>query len=64
MTANIDGVSVPATDSNINATTDLAKVQKYYKLNSISWLEATKDEKTKRSELDTLVISSIALRGL
>ncbi|KAK2595332.1 hypothetical protein QQS21_006932 [Conoideocrella luteorostrata] len=61
---NVQGSPVDATDANIATMTDLAKVRKYYKLNGLGWLDAIKDEKTKHSELDTLIVSSIALRGL
>lgn len=61
---NIKGSAVDATDSNITAKSDMTKVRKYYKLNGLNWLEAIKDEQQKHSELDTLVVSAIALRGL
>ncbi|OAA40673.1 Protein cgi121 [Metarhizium rileyi] len=64
LTDHVRGKPVEASDANIAAITDVAKVRKYYKLNGLGWLEAIKDEQQKLSESDTLVVSAIALRGL
>ncbi|KAG8411425.1 hypothetical protein J3458_015486 [Metarhizium acridum] len=61
---HVKGTPIEVTDANIAATTDISKVRKYYKLNGLDWLEAIEDEQKKRAELDTLVVSAIALRGL
>lgn len=61
---HVKGTPIDVTDANIAATTDISKVRKYYKLNGLDWLEAIKDEQNKRAELDTLVVSAMALRGL
>uniref|UniRef100_A0A1Y1K7T8 EKC/KEOPS complex subunit CGI121 n=1 Tax=Photinus pyralis TaxID=7054 RepID=A0A1Y1K7T8_PHOPY len=61
---HVKGTPIAVTDANIAATTDISKVRKYYKLNGIDWLEAIKDEQKKRAELETLVVSAMALRGL
>ncbi|KAG5982554.1 hypothetical protein E4U55_001741 [Claviceps digitariae] len=64
LTAHIRGDAIDATDANIALATDLAKIRKYYKLNGLGWLDVIKDENRKCSALDTLIVSSIALRGL
>ena len=61
---HVQGNPVVATDTNIAQVTDITKVRKYYKLNGLNWLEAIKDPQQQRSELDSLVVSSIALRGI
>ncbi|KAG5998391.1 hypothetical protein E4U43_002428 [Claviceps pusilla] len=64
LTTHVRGDATDATDANIALVTDLAKIRKYYKLNGLGWLDVIKDEKRKCSALDTLVVGSIALRGL
>jgi EKC/KEOPS complex subunit CGI121/TPRKB len=64
LTTHVKGDAVEATVANIAAVTDTSKIRKYYKLNGLGWLDAIKDDKTKCSALDTLIVSSIALRGL
>ncbi|KAG6008420.1 hypothetical protein E4U21_004442 [Claviceps maximensis] len=64
LTAHIRGDATDAIDANIALATDLPKIRKYYKLNGLGWLDVVKDEKRKYSALNTLVVSSIALRGL
>ncbi|KAM3483639.1 hypothetical protein MY8738_002949 [Beauveria namnaoensis] len=61
---NVKGRSMPVTDENIAACTDMAKIRKYYKLNGISWLEALKNTQAKRQQIESLVIGSMALRGV
>lgn len=61
---NVEGEAVPVTDENIAAATDVSKVRKYYKLNGLNWLEGIKDEKEKRKEMEVLVLSAMALRGI
>lgn len=62
--ANVEGTPVPLTDEEIGAATDWAKVRKYYKLNGLAWLDAIKDDKEKRRQLDGLVLGAMALRGV
>ncbi|GAB0137383.1 hypothetical protein EsDP_00005651 [Epichloe bromicola] len=64
LTTHVKGDAVEATVANIAAVTDTSKIRKYYKLNGLGWLDAIKDDKTKCSALDTLIVSSIALRGI
>lgn len=64
LTANVQGTAAAVTDENIAAATDLPKVRKYYKLNGLPWLDAIKDETQKRAEMDTLIVSALALRGI
>lgn len=52
------------TDDNIGAATDIAKVRKYYKLNGLGWVEAIKDERERRAELEMLILGAMALRGI
>ncbi|GJN75813.1 hypothetical protein PLICBS_009919 [Purpureocillium lilacinum] len=61
---NVQGHAVDVTDENIDAATDLAKVRKYYKLNGLDWLDAIKDDKERRAEMETLVLGGMALRGV
>ncbi|KND91045.1 EKC/KEOPS complex subunit [Tolypocladium ophioglossoides CBS 100239] len=61
---HVQGDVVDVTDDNIAAATDIAKVRKYYKLNGLSWVEAIKDEKERRTELEMLILSGMALRGV
>lgn len=60
---NVEGTEADFSDANIASTTDWAKVKKYYKLNGINWLESIKDETEKRKHMDSLVLSTMALRG-
>lgn len=62
--ANVQGEATAATDENIHAATDLVKIRKYYKLNGLKWLEAIKDDKEMRLEMEVLAIGSMAIRGL
>ena len=61
---NVEGEAVLVTDENITSVTDLSKVRKYYKLNNLNWLDNIKDEQQKRKEMEMLVISAMALRGV
>mgnify|MGYP000848854440 CR=1 FL=1 len=60
---NVKGESLPATDENIAAATNLPTVRKYYKLNGLSWLDGIKDQAEQRKEMESLVVGAIALRG-
>jgi EKC/KEOPS complex subunit CGI121/TPRKB len=62
--ANVKGEAVPVTDDSIAAANDLSRIRKYYKLNGLSWLDCIKDEKLKRKEMETLIVGSMALRGV
>lgn len=64
LTRNVEGEAVAVTDQNISVATDLPKVRKYYKLNGLDWLDAIKDEQTKRSEMEMLILNAMALRGV
>ncbi|KAG5918059.1 hypothetical protein E4U42_007008 [Claviceps africana] len=64
LAAHIKGDAVDATDANIALASHVPKIRKYYKLNGLGWLDAIKDETRKRAALDTVIVSSIALRGL
>ncbi|PNY24255.1 EKC/KEOPS complex subunit [Tolypocladium capitatum] len=61
---NVQGDAVDATDDNIGAVTDVAKVRKYYKLNGLNWVEAIQDEKERRTEMEMLILGAMALRGV
>ncbi|RYP23831.1 hypothetical protein DL765_000908 [Monosporascus sp. GIB2] len=61
---HVEGTGVPFSDEVLSGTTDWAKVRKYYKLNSIGWLDGIKDESLKRREMEMLVLGSMALRGV
>lgn len=60
----IEGEQLAATDENIAAITDLAKVSKYYKLNGLSWLDKIENPAAKHKELEMLVLSTMALKGI
>jgi EKC/KEOPS complex subunit CGI121/TPRKB len=60
----VEGTAVPITDKNLASSADLPKLRKYYKLNGLAGLDAVKDEADKRKEMETLIIGSMALRGL
>ncbi|KAM4067222.1 kinase binding protein [Hirsutella rhossiliensis] len=62
--AIIEGEAVGVADENISAATDLPKVRKYYKLNGLDWLDAIKDERKRRSEVEMLILDAMALRGV
>ncbi|PHH93062.1 hypothetical protein CDD83_1764 [Cordyceps sp. RAO-2017] len=64
LSANVQGHAVSATDENIGSATDPAKVRKYYKLNGLSFLDSIKTDDEKRAEMELLILSSMALRGL
>ncbi|EGX94570.1 Kinase binding protein CGI-121 [Cordyceps militaris CM01] len=61
---NIEGDYVPVTDENITACTDMTKVRKYYKINGINWLDALENTQTKQQQIESLVLGSMALRGV
>ncbi|KAF4450941.1 Protein CGI121 [Fusarium austroafricanum] len=61
---NVEGEALPITDDQISTTTDVPKVRKYYKLNGLKWFDDIKDEEIKKKEMESLVISAIALRGV
>lgn len=61
---NVKGTPVDFNDEAIASTTDWPKVKKYYKLNGLQWLEATKDEKEKKKQLEGLILGAMALRGV
>lgn len=61
---NVQGESVPFSDDELAKLTDWPKLRKYHKLNGVSYVEGIKDEEVKRKELELLVVSAMALRGL
>ncbi|KAK3495739.1 kinase binding protein CGI-121-domain-containing protein [Neurospora crassa] len=66
LTTHIQGTPVPLTNEEFTKSTDWAKVRKYYKLNGVPDVERIDkaDEEGRRKEMEGLVISGIALRGL
>ncbi|KAI0169987.1 hypothetical protein GGR52DRAFT_581181 [Hypoxylon sp. FL1284] len=66
LVTNVKGTPVPFTDEALQAghLTDWAKIRKYYKLNSVGWLDGVQDEAVKRKEMEVLVLGGMALRGL
>lgn len=61
---NVEGDIVPPTDESISSIADVKTVRKNYKLNGLAWLDTVKDEVIKREEIEKLVLSGMALRGL
>ncbi|KAK5987029.1 EKC/KEOPS complex subunit [Cladobotryum mycophilum] len=61
---HVEGKAVPASDENIAKTTDFQAVRKNYKLNGLPWLDVIRDDAARRAEIEKLVISGMALRGL
>lgn len=62
---NVQGTPVPFTDEALQSgLTDQAKVRKYYKLNSVGWLDGVADEALRRREAEMLVLGGMALRSL
>ncbi|KAM0486346.1 hypothetical protein ACHAPX_001052 [Trichoderma viride] len=61
---NVEGDIVPPTDESISSIADVKTVRKNYKLNGLAWLDAVKDEVVQREEIEKLVLSGMALRGL
>lgn len=61
---SVRGEGVPVTDEELAKLTDWPKLRKYHKLNGIAYIEGIKDEETRRKELELLVVSAMALRGL
>ncbi|CAH0057732.1 unnamed protein product [Clonostachys solani] len=64
LSEHVEGDQLPVTDENIAPATDNSKVAKYYKLNGLSWLDAIKDQSQKRKEVETLVVGTLAVRGI
>lgn len=64
LSQHVEGDQLPVTDENIAPVTDNSKVAKYYKLNGLSWLDAIKDQPQKRKEVETLVVGTLAVRGI
>ncbi|KAK5630444.1 hypothetical protein RRF57_006159 [Xylaria bambusicola] len=62
--AHVKGQPAPFTDETLSALTDWGRVRKYYKLNGVGWLDGIKDAGAKNKEMDTLVMSGMALRGV
>jgi EKC/KEOPS complex subunit CGI121/TPRKB len=64
LSEHVEGDQLPVTDENIAPATDNSKVAKYYKLNGLNWLDAIKDQSQKRKEVETLVVGTLAVRGI
>ncbi|RDA91355.1 hypothetical protein CP533_0038 [Ophiocordyceps camponoti-saundersi (nom. inval.)] len=63
LSANVDGDAVSPTNDNLQSVTHMAKVRKNYKIKSLSRLPDG-DDHAHHSELEALVLGSMALRGL
>jgi EKC/KEOPS complex subunit CGI121/TPRKB len=61
---HVQGESVPFSDEGLAKLTDWPKLRKYHKLNGVGYVEDIKNEEAKRKELELLVVSAMALRGL
>ncbi|KAJ8115848.1 hypothetical protein ONZ43_g4574 [Nemania bipapillata] len=61
---HVKGRPVPFTDLTLGELTDWGRVRKYYKLNGVSWLDKIKDPATKDKEMNMLIMSGMALRGV
>jgi EKC/KEOPS complex subunit CGI121/TPRKB len=64
LSENVKGTPVPLTDEEIGTSTDLAKVQKYYKLTGAPTLQGHKDQQEAAQEMGVLALGGMALRGL
>ncbi|KAK8113534.1 hypothetical protein PG984_014060 [Apiospora sp. TS-2023a] len=60
---HVQGEGVSCTDEELANVTDWPKLRKYHKLNGLPWIEAIKDEKAKKNELEMLIVSAMAMRG-
>ncbi|KAH7313691.1 kinase binding protein CGI-121-domain-containing protein [Stachybotrys elegans] len=60
----VEGRAVPVSDDNIAKAADLTKIRKYYKLNGLNWLDSQKDDEKKRKEMEMIILSGMALRGV
>ncbi|PHH82837.1 hypothetical protein CDD82_4570 [Ophiocordyceps australis] len=61
---HVQGHPIEPTDMHFAALCDLPKVRKYYKLNGLGWLDAIKSQEQARAEMDKMVLSAMALRGV
>ncbi|KAI1347497.1 kinase binding protein CGI-121-domain-containing protein [Xylaria sp. FL0043] len=61
---HVQGKPLPFTDETLSELTDWGRVRKYYKLNGMGWLDGIKDSAAKNREMDMLVMSGMALRGV
>ena len=61
---NVQGDAEQLTDDALASIVDLSKLRKYHKLNGIQWLETIKDKNIKQKEIETLILSGMALRGI
>ena len=64
LSGSVEGTPVPFSDEEIARSTDWSKVSKYYKLNGAPSLKTIKDEEERLREMEMLVLSSMALRGV
>ncbi|KAI0474153.1 kinase binding protein CGI-121-domain-containing protein [Xylariaceae sp. FL0804] len=66
--SHVRGRPCPFSDAALARCTDWPRVRRYYKLNGIGWLDgmaAGKDDDAARTrEMETLILGSMALRGL
>ncbi|RCI11036.1 hypothetical protein L249_5187 [Ophiocordyceps polyrhachis-furcata BCC 54312] len=63
LTTNVDGDAVSPTNDNLETVTHMARVRKNYKIKNLSWLPEGQ-ELARRSELEALILGTMALRGL
>ncbi|KAK8034051.1 hypothetical protein PG993_009046 [Apiospora rasikravindrae] len=61
--AHVQGESVACSDEELAKVTDWPKLRKYHKLNGLPWIDAIKDEAARKSELEMLIVSAMAMRG-
>ncbi|EFX01422.1 cgi121 protein [Grosmannia clavigera kw1407] len=64
LSSNVEGTAVPPSEAAIESGTDVHKVKKYFKLNSVPSLAGRTDSAEKRRELEVLTLGAMALRGL
>ncbi|KAK4444143.1 kinase binding protein CGI-121-domain-containing protein [Podospora aff. communis PSN243] len=64
LSESIKGRPVPLSDEEISTATDWQKVRKYYSLNNVPVLAKTEGEEAKKKVMETLAVSSMALRTL
>ncbi|ORY55923.1 uncharacterized protein BCR38DRAFT_356316 [Pseudomassariella vexata] len=61
---HVKGESVEFSDEEIAKTTDWSKLRKYHKLNGAAGLDDITDMDAKRKEMEMMIVSAMALRGL
>ena len=64
LSEHVKGTPAALADAEIAKATDWPKVRKYYKLNGAPVLEGIKGEPERAKELEALVLSGMALKGI